>query len=144
MIQRYSKNHLAYPILHHVHNSDKSENIVLNLVSLDEALTIFMYHIPESLRPSRMVLHQVRKSIDSYLSSVKHIEPAAETPPLPDLESLGSSLDIKLENSEKREIKKLYNTLESRRRLLRAFVHHDGWDWDDVNWEKYEATGDSY
>jgi hypothetical protein len=144
MILGYSKNHLAYPILHYVHNSHKNENAILNLVSLDEALTIFMHHVPESLGPSRIVLRQMRKSIDSYLSSVKNVESDGESPPLPDFESLGSSLHIKLENTEEHEIKALYNNLKSRRQLLRAVVQHDGWDWDDVNWENNGKKDESY
>jgi len=138
-IFRYSKNHLAYPILHHVHNSDKAENTILKLVSLDESIGILLYHIPKSKCPQRINLQQVRRSITSYLNSIKYIQPSATTPPLPDFERISQMLGIELINTQNPERQKLYEELNLRRRFLKGIVEDDGWEWKDLEGEKYET-----
>ena len=59
-IFKHSKNHAAYPVLHHVHNSDKTENTILKLVALDEACTVLLNHVPDDKCVKNYDLKQVK------------------------------------------------------------------------------------
>jgi hypothetical protein len=138
-IFKHSKNHLAYPILHYVHNSDKSENTILKLASLDETLTILMYHVPKEQCPQELNLQQVRKAITSYLNSIKHVKPSELPPPLPDFNKISKDLNLSLTNIDKADIHDIYTNLEKRRCLLKGIVEDDGWEWKDLQGSKFKT-----
>ena len=138
-IFKHSKNHLAYPILHYVHNSDKSENTILKLVSLDEAITFLMYHVPREKCPQELNLQQVRRALTSYLNSIKHVKPSVSSPPLPDFNRISKILKLDLTNVKEAEIHEIYSSLENRRKLLNGIIEDDGWKWDDLKGGKFKT-----
>ncbi len=83
----YTQNHLAYPVLHYMHSNTPSENIALKLTALDEALTIFIFHVPEALQPDALQMQSVRRAITAYLTTITYLDLAPESPPLPQFQT---------------------------------------------------------
>ncbi|WP_373512011.1 potassium channel family protein [Persicitalea sp.] len=138
----YTQNHLAYPILHYMHSNTPSENIALKLTALDEALTIFMFHVPEAQRPDELQLQSVRRAITAYLTTITYLEPASEPPPLPRFQIIEDHTGVKLDRTSPLDARELYHGLEKRRKLLLADLRDGGWQWDDIGGEKYETDLD--
>jgi hypothetical protein len=137
MIFTYAQNHLAYPILHHMHNCNPSENIVLKLTALDEALTILVFHVPEHLRPNRLEVQLVRRAITTYLKTVTHITEADSSPPCAKFHLVEQYTGVKLLNTESEARDRLYASLDPRRKLLKGNILADGWEWKDIRGEKF-------
>lgn len=137
MIFTYAQNHLAYPILHHMHNCNPSENVVLKLTALDEALTIILFHIPEELRPNRLEVQIVRRALTTYLKTVTHLEAANLAPDYAKFHLIEQYTGVKLLNTGGEAREKLYASLEPRRKLLLGGVQADGWEWKDIRGEKF-------
>ena len=133
----YAQNHVAYPILHHMHSNNPTENIVLKLAALDEALTIFMFHVPAELRPSQLQIQSVRRAITAYLETITYLNLSPEQPPLPRFYMIEEFTGVKLERTASPYQDEVYQALNKRRRLFYADVQYDGWNWDDMQGEKY-------
>jgi len=138
----YTQNHLAYPILHYMHSNTPSENISLKLTALDEALTIFMFHIPQAQRPDALQLQSVRRAITAYLKTIAYLDLTPEQPPLPRFELIEKHTGLQLARTSPSETHELYRGLDKRRKLLLANVRAGGWQWDDIGGEKYETDLD--
>ena len=136
-IFKYAQNHLAYPILHYMHSSNPSENITLRLITLDEALTILQFHVPNELRPNHLQLQSVRRAITTYLQTVKHIDGSEEPPPLPHFHLIEEFTGVRLINTASPESDDIYQALGKRRRLLYGTLLNDGWQWEDIRTEKF-------
>jgi TM2 domain-containing membrane protein YozV len=132
MIFSYTQNMLTYPILHHMHNTDPHENIVTRMCCLDEALNIFIFHLPKARRPSPQGLKVLRSAVTSYLRSVSYLEKEVQTPPLPQISAVSRESGIGLENQSPEQLNDFYQQLERRRRLWQANLQSDGWTWQDV------------
>lgn len=122
--------HLAYPILHFFHHSEKVVAMLPNLTALDEAITLLLLFVPEDKRPSNQVLIPVRQAITTFLRSLEaiYINPdRAQEPPY----------DIrKLEQANVPLLKPdvyLLEQLNTRRRTLKALLDYDGWDWEELD-----------
>ncbi len=142
MVFRYAQNHLAYPILHYMHNANQDENIILQIASLDEALTIFLFHIPEDKRPSPIQLQLIRRSITAYLQTIGDDQKAKENPPVPNLERIHQQTGVGLAHTDPPAMERLYNSLSNRRRLLYENLLSDGWQWDQLQGEKFKTDLD--
>ncbi len=138
----YTQNQVAYPILHHMHSNNPSENIVLKLAALDEALTIFMFHVPARLQPSLLQIQTVRRAITAYLETVTYLDPALEQPPLPRFHLIEEYTSEKLEHTTAPHLNEIYQALDKRRKLWFADVQYDGWQWEDMHGEKYVSDLD--
>lgn len=133
----YTQNHVAYPILHHMHSNNPSENIVLKLVALDEALTVFLYHVPKQIRPNLLEVQSVRRAITAYLKTITYMDPTDEPPPLPRFEMIEEFTGLQLDCTHGPSCDELYGALAKRRKLLYADLRMDGWQWEDMHGEKY-------
>ncbi len=138
----YTQNQLAYPILHYMHSNTPSENISLKLTALDEALTIFIFHVPEAQRPDALQLQTVRRAITAYLTTIAYLELAPEPPPLPRFQLIENHTGVKLDRTSPLDAHELYHGLEKRRKLMLADLRDGGWEWDDMAGEKYETDLD--
>jgi hypothetical protein len=134
-IFKHAKNHSAYPVLHQVHNSNKNENTILKLVSLDEACTVLYNHIPQEKCIHDNSLDQLRAALTYYLKTVRNIKLPEEQPPFPADGKLEKALDFGLIHTTKTEIEQLYSDLQLRRRILKALVEDDGFKWEDTTGE---------
>jgi hypothetical protein len=132
MLFEYSRNHLAYPILHYMHDNDPNTNIVLKMCSLDEALNIFLFHLPEHKRPAFTYLHMVRQALTSYLTTLNFTQPSGDTPDLPDLDKVMESMEIDLRNTDKASLQTIYQDLSKRRCLWLANIRENGFKWEDI------------
>lgn len=139
LIFKHAKNHDAYPILHHVHNSDANENTILKLVVLDEACTILLYHIPKEKCKHRNKLLQLRSSLTYYLKTVRNVPVPDHQPPPPVNEKTSEGFDFTFINDSETEIKLIYSKLEHRRKLCKGLIEDDGFSWQDIS-EKNAPT----
>lgn len=79
--------HLAYPVLHLFHSSDRSSSAPLAVAELDDVLTLLDAVAPEAA-PARPPRRQLRSSIEDYVKTYgPEIEPG-EPAPAPVLEPL--------------------------------------------------------
>jgi hypothetical protein len=141
-IFKFAKNHSAYPILHHVHSSDKDENTVMKLATLDEAISILLFHIPPERSVQSNRLNQIRKSITYYLKAIRNVSPSKTPPPAPDFDALKQALGIELINTKPDEVASLYKKLNKRRCLLKGLVEDDGFTWDSLEGDKFRTDLD--
>lgn len=132
MLFEYSRNHLAYPILHYMHDNNANTNIVLKMCSLDEALNIFLFHLPEHKSPPVTHLKMARRALTEYLTTLKFTEPSEDKPDLPDLDKIRESMDIDLRNTDEESMKTIYEDLSKRRRLWLANIRENGFNWADI------------
>lgn len=128
----HDQNHLAFPILHQFHSTSVKDAAAVNLVALDEALSIFLFCIPVEHRPAALDLNSLRKAITAYLINLEatFFPLAKETPPIPDLQELKDAGIPLIKNQA--QIDQYYTKIADRRRLLLAFLRHEAWDWSDL------------
>lgn len=122
--------HNAYPVLHYYHTDSPKEALPVAVTALDEALTIFLYAIPEELLPNGALLKETRASIRSYLDTLHsaYIEPSKNNPPLMDLYRLRES-NLKTVSDE-RFLDSL-SELQKRRRLLLGMLEENNHPWPE-------------
>lgn len=137
-ILTYTTNHLAYPILHQVHNSNREENIILKLASLDETLNVFIYLIPDKYNKHPLGLQQVRRAINTYLKTLKNLKPSKEAPPIPDFNTLKKVVPIGFVTTNSNQMQILYTQIELRRKLHKSNLENDGWKWVDIDTDNYK------
>ena len=138
----YAENHTSYPILHHVHNHEKNQNIILKLMSIDEACNILLRHVPEQKIKEKLAVQQVRHAITVYLRSVRNISPADIGPDLPDFKGFSHALGFQLINTRPDDLQRIYSKLEYRRCLFLAIIKDDGFDWDDLEGDLFDSKYD--
>jgi len=131
MIFTYVQNHLSYPVLHHMHNIDPAENIVLRLAALDEALNILLFHVPEAQRPPFLEIQVARSALTSYLRTIEYMGQSSENPPLPNWQKIEETTGVSL-NSNTFITQDIYQSLSSRRKLWMSNLTSDGWKWADL------------
>ncbi|MEK6478266.1 potassium channel family protein [Catalinimonas sp. 4WD22] len=139
-IHTYIQNQLAYPVLHHMHANNHSENIVLQFSKLDEALSIFILHVPVELQPQRLELQLTRRALTSYFEAVSYMKFTEKAPPLPDFELIQNKIGNTLEYTANPQEK--YKLLSRRRKLLYSNLISDGWQWDDLYNQEYSTDFD--
>lgn len=122
--------HNSYPVLHYYHTDNAQEALPAAVVALDEALTIFLYAIPEELLPNGALLKETRASITSYLSTLHsaNIEPSDHSPPLIDLYHLREA-GLRTVSDEK--FLDYLSELQDRRRLLLAILEENHRQWPE-------------
>ncbi|MBD1835898.1 two pore domain potassium channel family protein [Cyanobacteria bacterium FACHB-472] len=132
MLALYGQNHLVYPVLHYFHSTDLQTAAEINVVVLDEALTLLECAVKPEHRPDAVALYALRESVLVFLDTLSSafIKPAASAPPLPVLDELRAS-NIPLVSDEVFE--KEVSSISKRRRLLLALVQNDGWTWKSIS-----------
>ncbi|WP_347159192.1 hypothetical protein [Pontibacter chitinilyticus] len=122
--------HLAYPVLHYFHHSQKSTAILPNLAALDEALSILLLYVPEDQQPDKQYLEPVRKSITTFLESLTttFINPSGGDIPPFNISELKRA-HIPLLEPEEEKIRQL----DFRRHILEAMLKNDGWNWEKLD-----------
>lgn len=138
MIMKHGQGHLAYPILHYFHNTDKKASAIIQLTNLDEALTILLLYIPEANRPGKEDVYPLRKAITSYLVTLRSvfINPSDNLPRPPGLDKLKKmGIPLILPETKEEEL----NNLKERRKLLLGLLESDGWNWSDRYVEPFDS-----
>lgn len=124
LAQRYE----AYPILQYYHAGRIAKSPILAVATLDDALSILTFGVPQELRPSPAVLKSARAAVESFLGTMPSafIAKADEAPAPPELRAL-----------REREVPLLseadfhagLDSISERRCRLLGLVRNDGWQW---------------
>jgi Ion channel len=129
-IMGLGEGHLAYPVLHCFHSSERESAMAPNIVVLDEVLTLIEGIAPEQ-QPDRVAIYPLRGAIDLLLATLAdaHLEPEKHPPPLPDLRTLRAA---GIPTVDDETFRCSLEAATDRRRLLFGLVEKEGWHWDDV------------
>ena len=122
--------HNAYPILHYYHSSNREEELAVSVATLDEALTVFKFGIKEGHGPNKLLVHEARSTIDSFITTLRsgYISPAEIAPPPPDIDTMREkglpvvSTDVFLKSLE---------DLSERRKALLGSLRDNSRKWPD-------------
>ena len=132
MINRHVQNHRAYSALHFFHSGRKRSSIAINIVKLDEALSIALLLFDPVTEQDRRALRPLRNALSTYLDTLDKtfVRSAQEIDVLPDLSDLqGEQMKVLTEPAA---IEKKWRELTSRRKLLAGFLYNNGWNWKEV------------
>ncbi|MFV8224317.1 hypothetical protein [Christiangramia aquimixticola] len=127
LLVQISQYHLAYPVIHYFHSTKTYEALSVQLVSLDECMSILKYKINNENIENRSNLERAYNAMTYYLSTLASafITPEDDEPEHPDVSYLNDfdADKVKMSESDKKN-------LETRRKLLLAYLQNDGWSWD--------------
>ncbi|MFW5965962.1 MAG: potassium channel family protein [Persicimonas sp.] len=128
-----TEQHKAFPILHYFHPTDRRRSAVVAVAVLDEAL--LLSKAGESDGKEGLLLSNIeplRRIVGRFLESLQgdYFGRAAESPPT--VSGFEAVREINPEVSPAR-VQHLTDESTDRRRLLRALLHHNGWQWEDVS-----------
>ena len=128
MILDVAQKHLAYPILHYYHSPEASTALPLKLAALDEAIRALPPEAYEKNASLWVAENNCSNAIATFLATLNKafIHPADEEPPqlLPPSLIRGTLKDIHA-NEESDDLVK-------RRKLLKALIIQDGWNWSQI------------
>lgn len=123
--------HLAYPMLHYYYGRCREEALALQMVVLDEALTLLEVAVGPEVRLPKTTMSPAVEGIGSFLGSLDrmHIRSASEAPPAPSLEPLRRAGIPVISDSEFQDA---INRKAPRRRVSQSLLDDSGWDWQEV------------
>lgn len=132
LLTQHSQDMLAHPILHNFHTSQPHQASVINLATLDQALTLLLLYVPAGIRPGRQTLEGLRRTLTHYLQAVgsESVILSAETPPLPSPEALRQA-GVPLLSEEGEPISA--TKFNRRQKLWRGLLEKKGWCWEDLS-----------
>ncbi|MCL5426497.1 MAG: potassium channel family protein [Gammaproteobacteria bacterium] len=129
-ITTLGQQHLAYPILHYYHSEAPSKALSLAIAKLYQAINVACFastHLKGSSREQLLITH---KTIEQFLDTLDSafIQPSQHIPDIPALNGYAELPGIDKSNTE------IQHHLASLpyQRLLMAYIHKDGWQWQDV------------
>ncbi|UHQ99068.1 potassium channel family protein (plasmid) [Natrinema zhouii] len=123
-----TENHKAYPILHYFHSARPDRSPIVEIVVLDEALTLLRFGIPKRQRPNEITVRNARTSIENYLETLHEgfVESADSQPPPPNLRHLREEGIPTISDDE---FETELDELDTRRRILYGLVESDAREW---------------
>lgn len=131
MLELHAQRHLAYPVLHYYHTRHERAAIAPRLAALDEALWVITADAerrgaepPFSVELARRAIGDVLETLETGFIDTREIAPPSSI--------LKQDMDGMPDIPEETDI-------ERRRRLLRAYVRNDGWEWNHVT-TRHEST----
>ena len=129
LLIKHSERHLAYPVLHYFHSSNKLYALPLNLAALDEAMTIQkIYKIDSSENSFHWkILADSLENFYERIDAVVNIK-TQHIPPFDYENHMPKNFPKSLIQQSHLEI----NQFDERRKKMLGYVHKDGWDWSDV------------
>lgn len=121
-------NHKAYPILHYFYSPQAKHAPAVNVVVLDELLTLLRFGTPDKQNPHDLIVRNARASVENYLETLHSafIDPANHPPPALELHSLREAGVPTVSNEEFEEV---LDTEEDRRQQLLGLVESDVREW---------------
>jgi len=121
------QNHLAYPVLHYFHSPTAGTSLALQISVLDEVLRGLPDEAFERQPALYVLVPNCTKAITEFLTTLSNvfIEPAKEEPPAREDESKQSIAYRLVEQHSTIAVSK-------RRKLLKALVEEDGWNWQKI------------
>tara|TARA_R110001599_G_scaffold153095_1_gene338244 strand:+ start:1003 stop:2028 length:1026 start_codon:yes stop_codon:yes gene_type:complete len=129
-ITTLGQQHLAYPILHYYHSEARSKAFSLAIATLYQAINVACFASTQLEDTSREQLLITRKTIEQFLDTLDSafINPSQKLPDIPVLNGYADLPGIEKSNAE------IHDYLASLpyQTLLVAYVHKDGWQWQDI------------
>lgn len=129
-ISTLGQQHLAYPILHYYHGEPSSKALSLAIVRLYQAIALACFSSTKLDTTSREQLLITRKAIEQFLDTLDStfIRPSQHIPDIPALDGYAELPGIEKSNTEIQD----YLASLPYQKILAAYVHKDGWQWQDV------------
>jgi len=124
--------HDAYPVLHYYRSATSDRSLSLNIVVMDEALTLLTHGIPTQHQPNRLLIQELRSSITSYLDTL-HSSSIEASPVVPPHQVLGN-LNNEIPLVDPADYEKTMEQLETRRRKLLGLLEMTEEEWPG-SWE---------
>ncbi len=131
MIELHAQRHLAYPVLHYFHSPHRRTAISPSLAALDEALLLLAAGVQPRVRLPALAVEPAQKALAGLLATLQqqYIRASEETPRAPLLHELAEAgIPVVGEQAFREAVAEQAD----RRRLLRAFVRNDGWEWEEM------------
>ena len=125
MINQFSTYYQAYPILHFYHNEDPAVSSTINIVKLDEAVSVMLNN--SKFEPIREELQILRDSLNQFLKHIKN-RFGQRANKEPDINWYQSQLPEEL-------LKERFSedaTLPERRKVLTSLLQNENRSWKDV------------
>ncbi|WP_022794352.1 potassium channel family protein [Marinococcus halotolerans] len=122
--------HNAYPILHYYHSANEEKALTRAVALFDDSLTILTFSVPEPSRPNRVLLHNARSSVRSYIESqdFSYIPQVGKAPPVPNLAILRRE-NIPVFSARHTSLQ--FSKLENRRKQLYRILRSDARTWPE-------------
>ncbi len=122
-----AEQHKAYSILHYYHSEEIADASAVAVAAFDEALTIIVFGLPETIRPGAALVKGARSSVESYLNTA-FINPAPHAPPPP---RLGYLRDAGIPTVSDEVFNQALLAHDKRRRKLLGMLEADAWQWPE-------------
>jgi hypothetical protein len=131
MFTSLAQQHLAYPIIHCMHDQSRPSASAPAIAALGETLLLLRYGVAAEHRPDAITLRVLEGALSNFLETLDaaFIEPDPQPPPLPNLEALRRH---GIPTVDTADFQAIATELRKRRCLLLAQVKRDGWRWDNV------------
>lgn len=130
MVNELAERHLAYPVLFYFHSVERHTALAPSIAVLDETLTVLDCCAEEArFEPTSVV--PLRAAISEFLDTLYKAFIEASPSPLPNPDIAGLR-DTGVPLIDDADVAVAFESLEDRRRLLRAMIRHDGWAWEDI------------
>lgn len=122
MLDRHVVNHQAYPVVHYYSHPETAVSLGLNIVRLDEAVSILLTS-PEAAKLKKEA-ELLRGSLTSYLC---HLDKNySRSLPKGDSEVSSDPLRYKIHGMDSAD-------LNNRRKVLRGVLRSEGFEWKDIS-----------
>lgn len=123
-----AEQHLAYPVLHYFHSTERDLSAPLALASLNDALLLAGQMTATEARPDRTTVSALTFALERYLDAATEVAwvPEVASPEPPSIEDLRQHGIPLLDGEERAEA---LDEAEPRRTRLHQLVVSDGWTW---------------
>ncbi len=123
-IFKHSQNHLAYPVIHYFHSTEKETSIVIQIYKLYEALLILRYGVKENLQPHPQELESLFNAFENYVQIVKRLSNTRNKGIRLAEINIGHLKNFSFVKESRMELPK---KLQKNREVLFNLVTNDGW-----------------
>jgi hypothetical protein len=126
MVHGLAERHLTYPVLQYFHSGRERTSTALNLVLLDDVVTLLRWGVAPADRPDPVTLEPLARAIGWYLDTVQgaFVSRVSEPLPAPDIDAL-RGLGIPTVDDD--TYRAALEELDGRRCLLARMLVDDGW-----------------
>jgi hypothetical protein len=131
MIQLFTEQHLAYPVLHYFHSEKPRTSAALGIAVLHETVMLLADGVRVDARMPPAVTEPLRGAMQGFAQVIsrQYVDPERQPPPAPSLHGLRAAGIPTVDDEAFRECVQQERKI---RRFLLGLLHDDGWDWSDV------------
>ena len=126
MVHALAERHLTYPVLQYFHSGRERTSTALNVVALDEVVTLLRWGLAPSARPDRVTVEPLARAIGWYLETVQGAFVSDASEPLPPLD-LDALRQRGIPTVDDDEFRSALEDQQRRRCQLARLLIDDGW-----------------